>query len=78
MRSLPTANLNFDMYPYGVYRVKREFEVMAGPIAPGFEQQGFGTQFVTHLRPDELVRDEFIERVGKAEVLRLYAGLIEG
>lgn len=43
MRSLPPSSLND---PYAVYVVKQALEVYAGPIAPGFEQSGLGTQYI--------------------------------
>ncbi|KAF2206679.1 hypothetical protein CERZMDRAFT_25648, partial [Cercospora zeae-maydis SCOH1-5] len=42
MRSLPPSSLNDE---YAIYRVEKTLRVRAGPIAPGLEQPGLGTQY---------------------------------
>jgi hypothetical protein len=50
-RSIPPSSLNTmdPRYPYNyhVYRLVKDVTVCAGKTAPGFEQPGFGTQYVT-------------------------------
>ncbi|WP_324784610.1 TNT domain-containing protein [Streptomyces sp. H51] len=50
-RSIPPSALNTQdprhPYDYAMYRVKKPTLVCAGPAAPGFEQPGQGTQYVT-------------------------------
>lgn len=49
-RSLPPTNLPKtpdDLSVYHVYRVLKDLNLVAGPIAPWFEQPGLGIQFYT-------------------------------
>ncbi|MFD4139074.1 MULTISPECIES: TNT domain-containing protein [unclassified Streptomyces] len=50
-RGIPPSGLNTTdpRYPfdYHLYRVAKDVTVCAGPIAPAFEQPGFGVQYVT-------------------------------
>jgi hypothetical protein len=76
MRSLPPSSLNDE---YAVYRIMRALSADAGPIAPGFEQPGLGTQYISKGEKGELFdvrRAEGERRVIKLEeeeVARLYS-----
>lgn len=69
MRSLPPSALNL---PYSVYEIKKPMKVLAGPIAPGFEQPGLGTQYVTHIKPRELYSGKWIRKLSDEEVKELF------
>jgi hypothetical protein len=75
MRSLPPSSLNDE---YAVYRVVRGLSVDAGPIAPGFEQPGLGTQYISNVKKEDLFNAELPEKetwlvkLGREEVERLY------
>ncbi|MFB7714042.1 TNT domain-containing protein [Streptomyces sp. NPDC056105] len=50
-RSIPPSSLNTadprHPYNYYLYKVTKDVDVCAGPIAPAFEQPGLGVQYVT-------------------------------
>lgn len=75
MRSLPPSSLNDE---YAVYRVVRALSVDAGPIAPGFEQPGLGTQYISKVGKEELFDvkrsegERWVVKLEKEEVERLY------
>lgn len=74
MRALPPSSLNDNYY---VYRVLKPFEVMIGPIAPGFEQTGLSTQYVSEKYGKELINAEMIsEPLTVNKVKALYGGVI--
>ncbi|KAF9413297.1 hypothetical protein BGZ76_005048 [Entomortierella beljakovae] len=66
-RALPPSNLatSDNKYPnnYHVYRVKKEFVVLAGPIAAWFEQPGAGVQYYTYRKILDLLADGLLEPV---------------
>lgn len=77
-RSIPPSSLNTmdPRYPYDyhVYKVAKPVTVCAGKTAPGFEQPGLGTQFVTSSQfcPDiprttvgDLVRNGTLVRINR-------------
>lgn len=45
--TVPCATTKDHPWQYYVYNVARDFEVIGGPIAPGFGQPGLGIQFYT-------------------------------
>jgi hypothetical protein len=68
-RALPPSNLDTNprapKYPfnYHVYKVTKAFVVLAGPIAPWFEQPGEGVQFVTPSNISTLISSGFLAEV---------------
>lgn len=67
-RSLPPSNLfappeSNIPYNYYVYEVTKEFDVLLGPIAPWFEQPGFGSQLVTRSSVVDLLEGGFLKRL---------------
>ncbi|KAJ5960602.1 uncharacterized protein N7479_007752 [Penicillium vulpinum] len=67
-RSLPPSNLfapsdSSFPYNYHVYEVVKEFDVLLGPIAPWFEQPGFGSQILAQSRVMDLVTGGFLKRL---------------
>ncbi|KAF9106044.1 hypothetical protein BGX27_009343 [Mortierella sp. AM989] len=68
-RALPPSNLyappgdNQFPYNYHLYKVVKEFVVLAGPIAPYFGQPGQGVQYYTYRRIMELIDDGILVRV---------------
>lgn len=70
MRSLPPSSLNDE---YAVYKVKQRLLVKAGPIAPGFEQPGLGTQYIVEMKPEVLFKGEtWVRKLTAKEVGMLY------
>ncbi|KAF3009431.1 hypothetical protein E8E13_000177 [Curvularia kusanoi] len=69
MRSLPPSSLNDD---YAVYEVRKTLSVLTGPIAPGFEQPGLGTQYIAKMEPGELYGGTWLRKLGHEEVLSLF------
>ncbi|KAJ7147650.1 hypothetical protein C8R43DRAFT_528186 [Mycena crocata] len=69
-RALPPSNLNDGMVDgdppanYRVYRVEKNFTVVAGPIASCFEQPGQGTQYFSAVTIEALVADGYLARIG--------------
>ncbi|KAJ5188836.1 Protein of unknown function DUF4237 [Penicillium cf. griseofulvum] len=67
-RSLPPSNLfapdnsNFP-YNYHVYEVTKEFDILLGPIAPWFEQPGFGSQLLAESSVKDLLEGGFLKRL---------------
>ncbi|KAJ5513945.1 hypothetical protein N7463_003497 [Penicillium fimorum] len=67
-RSLPPSNLfappnsNFP-YNYHVYEVTKEFDILLGPIAPWFEQAGFGSQILAQSSVMDLLEGGFLKRL---------------
>jgi hypothetical protein len=67
-RSLPPSNLfapensNFP-YNYHVYEVTKEFDILLGPIAPWFEQPGFGSQLLAESSVNDLLAGGFLKRL---------------
>ena len=70
MRSLPPSSLNDT---YAVYVVKKPITVVAGPIAPGFEQPGLGTQYISRMKPADLFDGSWLRKLSANEVLSLYS-----
>ncbi|KAF2753052.1 hypothetical protein EJ05DRAFT_480763 [Pseudovirgaria hyperparasitica] len=62
---------------YTVYKVVKEFEAKVGPIEPGFEQPGYGTQIVAigWGRADKMCDDKVLVRVEGVELERLMGSL---
>lgn len=76
MRSLPPSSLNDE---YAVYEVKQRLRVSAGPIAPGFEQPGMGTQFISSVGKEELFEGEtWLRKLSKEENESLYREKLPG
>lgn len=73
-RALPPSNLDTNPsspeYPYNyhVYRVAKEFVVLAGPISPWFGQPGAGTQYYTSTNIMGLLAGGFLARVSLEEL----------
>lgn len=70
MRSLPPSSLNDE---YAVYAVLKTLRVRAGPIAPGLEQPGLGTQFIAGMDASVLFGGEgWLRKLTSKEVEALY------
>jgi hypothetical protein len=71
-RSIPPSNLDSNPstpdYPYNyhVYNVTKALVVLAGPIAPWFEQPGEGVQFFTYSNVLTLVGGGYLTRVSSS------------
>jgi hypothetical protein len=67
-RSLPPSNLfapkdSSFPYNYHVYEVTKEFVALVGPIAPWFEQPGFGAQLMVPMKVLDLIDQGFLKRL---------------
>ncbi|KAJ6083361.1 hypothetical protein N7467_007496 [Penicillium canescens] len=67
-RSLPPSNLfapekSSFPYNYHVYEVTKQFEALVGPIAPWFEQPGFGSQLMVPMKVLDLIDQGFLKRL---------------
>lgn len=67
-RALPPSNLfapanSSFPYNYHVYEVTKDFEILLGPIAPWFEQPGFGSQLLATSSVTALLEGGFLKRL---------------
>ncbi|CAI7579089.1 unnamed protein product [Penicillium glandicola] len=67
-RSLPPSNLfappnSSFPYNYHVYEVTKPFDILLGPIAPWFEQPGFGSQLLAQSSVAVLLEGGFLKRL---------------
>ncbi|OQE46445.1 hypothetical protein PENCOP_c001G05719 [Penicillium coprophilum] len=67
-RSLPPSNLfappkSSFPYNYHVYEVTKEFDILLGPIAPWFEQPGFGSQLLAQSSVLDLLNGGYLKRL---------------